>query len=46
LTHRSDVVDAALVLLVEDGDLVVTSDPDDIAALAAVHGRHVEVVPP
>jgi hypothetical protein len=46
LTRRSDVVDAALVLLAEDGDFLVTSDPDDIVPLAAAHGRHVEIVPP
>jgi hypothetical protein len=40
------VVDAALVLLAEDGDFLVTSDPDDIVPLAAAHGRHVEIVPP
>jgi hypothetical protein len=27
LTRRRDVVDAALVLLAEDGDTIVTSDP-------------------
>lgn len=40
----SDVIDAALVLLAEDGDHIVTSDPEDIAALAGAAGRHVEVV--
>jgi len=39
-----DVIDAALALLVEDGDHVFTSDPEDIASLAATLGRHVEVV--
>jgi hypothetical protein len=34
----SDVVDAALVLLVEDGDTVVTSDPGDIARLLDAAG--------
>lgn len=41
-TH--DVIDAALVLLAEDGDDIVTSDPKDIEPLAAVSGRHVEII--
>lgn len=44
-TRGSDVLDAALVLLAEDGDRIVTSDPDDIEKLAAANGRHVELVP-
>lgn len=36
---ESDVVDAALVLLVEAGDTVVTSDRCDIARLLDVAGR-------
>lgn len=31
-----DIVDAAVALLAEDGDTVLTSDPDDIARLLAV----------
>lgn len=42
-TGTSDVVDAALVALCQDGDLVLTSDPDDIAVLAAAADLHVEV---
>lgn len=30
----SDVIDAALVLLAEDGDEIITSDPDDLTLLA------------
>jgi len=41
----SDVVDAALVLLAEDGDEIVTSDPKDLASLAARADLHVDVVP-
>lgn len=41
-TH--DVVDAALVLLAEDGDDILTSDPEDIEPLAALAGRHVELL--
>ena len=39
-----DVIDAALVLLARDGDDIVTSDPNDIEALARAAGRHVEIV--
>ncbi len=39
-----DVVDAAVVLLADDGDLIVTSDLDDLDPLAAASGRHVELV--
>jgi hypothetical protein len=42
--RRSDVVDAALVLLAEDRDRIVTSDARDIEPLAAFAGRHVELV--
>ena len=31
----SDVIDAALVLLAEDGDEIITSDPDDLTLLAS-----------
>ena len=40
-----DAIDAAVVVLAEDGDRIVTSDPDDIAALAAGGGRRVDIVP-
>lgn len=40
-----DVIDAALVLLAEDGDEVVTSDPGDIAVLAGHAGLDIDVVP-
>jgi hypothetical protein len=41
--RRSDVIDAALVLLAADGDHIVTSDPDDIEPMARVSGRHVDI---
>jgi hypothetical protein len=41
---RSDVVDAALVMLASDGDLVVTSDPDDIEPLARAAHRNVDLI--
>lgn len=40
-----DVVDAALVLLAMDADALLTSDPDDLARLAAAAGLHIDVVP-
>ena len=40
-----DVIDAAAVALAENGDRIVTSDPDDIATLAAVGARRVDIVP-
>lgn len=40
----TDVIDAALVLLAEDGDDIVTSDPEDLEPLAAQLGRHVELI--
>jgi hypothetical protein len=43
--NRHDVVDAALVLLAEDGDRILTSDPGDIALLAAAADRHLEIIP-
>lgn len=45
-TGMSDVVDAALVLLAGDGDEIVTLDRDDIETLAAMAGRHVELIRP
>ena len=38
-TGTSDVIDAALVLLAEDGDEIVTSDPGDLKALT----RHADL---
>jgi hypothetical protein len=42
----SDVVDAAVVLLAQDGDEIVTGDHDDLERLAAAFGRHVELIHP
>ena len=42
--RKDDVIDAAIVLLAEDGDRIVTSDPDDLAALAAIAERDVELL--
>ncbi|MGH3611531.1 MAG: hypothetical protein ACRDRK_02705 [Pseudonocardia sp.] len=40
-----DVIDAALILLARDNDLVITSDPGDLRALAAASGIHLEIIP-
>ena len=40
----SDVIDAALVILAEDGDLILTSDPADLASLSSTRGLHVEII--
>jgi len=37
----SDVVDAAVILLSQDGDEIVTSDHDDLERLASASGRHI-----
>jgi len=43
--RRADVVDSALVLLANDGDWIVTSDPGDLSPLAEAAGLHVDLVP-
>lgn len=40
----ADVVDAAVVLLAKDGDEILTSDPRDLATLAAASGVHADVI--
>jgi hypothetical protein len=45
-TGLADVVDAALVVLAEDGDEIVTSDLGDFEILLEETGRHVELVRP
>lgn len=42
----ADVVDAGVVLLAADGDEIVTVDHEDLARLALVSGRHVELIHP
>jgi hypothetical protein len=37
--HRFDVVDGSIVDAAADGDEILTSDPDDIAALAGASGK-------
>jgi hypothetical protein len=41
---KHDVVDAAIVLLSNDGGRIVTSDPGDLEPLAMAAGRHVDLV--
>jgi hypothetical protein len=43
---QDDVIDAALMLLANDGDRVITSDPDDLAPLARAADLDVELVTP
>jgi hypothetical protein len=43
--RTSDVVDAALVVLAVDGDVVLTSDADDIEHLAHSANLDLDVVP-
>jgi len=40
-----DAMDAALVALAADDDVIVTSDPHDLQRLVAASSRHVDVVP-
>jgi len=42
---RSDVIDAAVVLLAEDGDEIVTSDPSDLTVLTEHANLDVELFP-
>jgi hypothetical protein len=42
--RKTDAVDAAVVLLAVDGDMILTSDPGDLKALAAAAAVHVDIV--
>ena len=42
-SRTADVVDASIVLLAHPGDVILTSDPDDIAHLANFTRRRVRV---
>jgi hypothetical protein len=42
----SDVIDAAVVLIAGDGDDIITTDADDLEALALAAGRHVALIRP
>ena len=41
--RTSDIVDAAIALAAEDGDTVLTSDPDDIGHLLETAGRRARI---
>lgn len=45
-TRQTDVIDAAVVVLADDGDEIVTSDRDDLDAMVEATGRHVELIRP
>ncbi len=45
LAGEVDVIDAAVALLALDGDVILTSDPGDLAALVAAAGTHADIVP-
>jgi len=44
LAGTSDVIDAAVVLLAKDGDDILTSDPGDLARLAAAAEVDVDII--
>ena len=41
----SDVIDASVICLAQDGDDILTSDPSDLLDLARARGAHVELIP-
>jgi hypothetical protein len=41
----SDVVDASVICLAQDGDEILTSDPADLLDLARASGTHLELIP-
>jgi hypothetical protein len=42
--RKTDAIDAAVVLLANDGDMILTSDPRDLRPLAAAAAVHVDLV--
>jgi hypothetical protein len=42
--RKKDVIDAAVVLLADDEDRILTCDPGDLEPLAAALGRDIEIV--
>jgi hypothetical protein len=42
---QSDAIDASVICLATDGDDVLTSDPDDLRALAESAEIHVDLIP-
>lgn len=43
-TGGKDIIDAAVILLAADGDMLLTSDPADLFELACAAGVHVDLV--
>jgi len=43
--RRSDAIDAAVVLLARDGDMILTADAEDLRPLAESAAVHVDIVP-
>lgn len=43
-SRTRDVIDAALALLAQDGDEILTSDRDDLSALVTAIGVHADLV--
>jgi len=43
-SKRTDSIDAALVLISREGEVVLTGDPDDLRPLAEAAGRSIHVV--
>jgi hypothetical protein len=46
VSRQIDLIDASIVLIAHDGDVVVTTDSADLKPLALATGRHVELVHP
>lgn len=44
-SKRSDPIDAAVVLISRDGEIVLTGDPDDLRPLAEAAARSIHIVP-
>ena len=44
-SRTADVIDAALILLARDGDILLTSDPTDLELIAAAAGLQMEIAP-
>ena len=44
-SRKNDVIDAALVLLASEGDILLTSDSNDLERLAASAGLDIDIVP-
>jgi len=42
-SRMTDPIDAAVVLLSRDGDMILTSDPKDLRSLAAAAAVHVDI---